>query len=131
MNCPHCQKSLPAGLAVAGCPFCGGDLRIPTISAGSEELSPPNRAFCWTIFWIALLSGPALAYLSLVAENDNTFLSSVLGGAVISGFALARRFSKTVRALVLKGILFSVAAAIVYTGIFFVGCVIAVGDWAS
>jgi hypothetical protein len=138
MNCPRCYRSLPAGFALAGCPFCGRALQPPIIPAGSESLYPPNRAFCWTIFWIALLGGPALAYLSLVANNDitflgndNTFLGAVIGGAVISGFALARIFSKTVAGLILKGILLAMAAAIVYTGIFFVGCVAAFSNWAQ
>jgi hypothetical protein len=128
MNCPHCHTTLPVDFSSARCPSCGRELSPPIFTTPSPELSPPNRAACWLVFWLAFLSGPALAFWALNTNQPQAFFLAAVFGASVSGFALARRFSSTVISFVFTGIGFTFLIAIIYGGVGFVGCLAALSN---
>lgn len=65
MNCPHCQKELPANYSANWCSFCGKDLPEP---ASSEQELPPVK-FKWKLFLCVLLAPPLLTLLSAAAMH--------------------------------------------------------------
>ena len=77
MNCPHCQKELPANDAAARCPYCRGDL--------SQEPHPWKRVslalggvFMILFLGIIVLIGVGLVmfavlYAGCVCSNGGRF----------------------------------------------------------
>ena len=79
----------------------------------------------WLIFWLAFFGGPILGFLSITGRGGRSFLSFPLVGAIVSGFALAKICAKTIPGVILLGMIFSVVVAVVYVGLLFVGCLVA------
>jgi hypothetical protein len=76
MNCPYCQKDIPAENSGGPCPFCG------------KELSPRNKRWCP---FFAVLFTPAIGTFvseSLKAESvavGIAIFGSLIGGLICAG----------------------------------------------
>jgi DNA-directed RNA polymerase subunit RPC12/RpoP len=117
MNCPHCQKELPASQAEANCPFCGGRL--------FEKLHGP--------MFLLFLLGPAILTLISVplfpdALGPNGSVPIYIGlwgggaGGVGCGVLLGRRIGRTLGTQIALGLLFAAIMAVVCITLCLVGC---------
>src|SRR5271169_3341166 len=126
MNCPSCQKELPADYAAAWCPFCGRDFPDSRADLVQHELSPVKTN--WLIFFSVLLAPVLLTMLAVLsgAKNGNASpgIAFVGGGAagIACGAMLGRKIGKTTPTRILFGVLFAVTLMVVCIGMSCLGC---------
>jgi predicted amidophosphoribosyltransferase len=126
MNCPHCQSPLPENNPTGTCPACGRTLTLQSKSHPTD-INSQDKSFYWVMFWIAFLGAPAMCLLAVPLRTGGAILFLPFLGAIVAGFSLARVFSKTAEAFVVTGVLLTVGVLVIYVGILFIGCVVALG----
>jgi DNA-directed RNA polymerase subunit RPC12/RpoP len=126
MNCLHCQTELPENYGGTSCPSCGHDILTQSESK-SPNVTRQDKSVYWGIFWITFFGAPILCLLAGLAHAGSGFLFLPILGAIVAGFSLAKIFTKTPAAFVVSGILFAIGVLVIYVGIIFVGCLVALG----
>lgn len=121
MNCPHCHKELLADYKACVCPFCLQNLTPPSPKSGTDSA---GKAAAWLVFGMAFILTPVVT-LGLISSRSNLILAVPIIGSVVAGFALAKVYSKSTSSFIASGILFSFLVAIIYVGILFIGCMVA------
>jgi hypothetical protein len=115
--CRECRKDISE--AVAGgdtiCPWCGCPVK-------AEGIGGMSRGWLWALFWAIFLGTPVLA---LVSVRVGGTIPIFLTGAFVAGGILSRLFTKTRGASVGMTLAFGVMLLVVYGGIAFAGCMIA------
>ena len=94
------------------CPLCGRDL--------VEKSSILDKRL-WSLIFLGLFI--ATPVLALATQSPTLFFI----GALLSGHALARRFTKTIIGRVVGTICFGVGVVVVYVAIAFAGCIMIMG----
>ena len=121
MNCPHCQKELPADHKACVCPFCLQNLAAsPGAKSGDGSA---DKSAAWAVFWTAFILTPVLT-LGLIGSRSSMILALPILGAIVAGFALAKVYSKSTAAFIASGILYTFLVVLIYGGILFIGCVV-------
>jgi hypothetical protein len=123
MNCSHCHKELPAGHALPFCPYCGCTVELGKAPGPAPAFSASRKQIALLVFWVALLSGPILAILFARTGNGPGALLFPVISAIVSGFALAKAYARTVLGSIVAGVLLSFGVLLAYVGLVFVGCV--------
>ena len=89
MNCPHCQKELPANDAAAWCPFCGRDLEPDAANLASQPAFASSYVN-WPKFFVVLFAPPVCCFLALAVGVGGLAVIFGLFGSLISGLVCAR-----------------------------------------
>src|SRR5450755_523679 len=89
MNCPHCQKELPANSGAAWCPFCGRDL-LPNEAGSQPQPAFEQNHVRWPKFFIFLLAPAICCFLALAVDVGGLAVFSALLGSLISGLICTR-----------------------------------------
>src|SRR5579863_7636547 len=111
MNCPNCQKELPADYAAARCPFCGHDLAVSGNESVQQPL-PPVRTH-WLIFFSVLLAPVLLTILAvrLGAKNGSASAGIAMIGegaaGIVCGAMLGRQVGTTWPLRIILGVVFA------------------------
>lgn len=132
MNCPHCQKVLPANYGATYCPFCG--MGIP-VGESPLPVNGPSLATVrihWSVFFAVLLAPALLTSISsfLGRGYDNESLSPGIAflGSLAAGFAcgimVAFHIGKNTATRFVLGLLFSAAFAFFCLILSFFGCMV-------
>jgi hypothetical protein len=126
MNCPHCQKPLPADWVSEWCPMCGRDLS-PT-DAVPPQNKPPAVRVNWLVFFSILLAPALLSVLVVLlgARQGNlapwiAFFGGILAG-IVCGAMLGFSLGRTRAARILLGLLLSIVMVVVCVGMSCFGC---------
>jgi hypothetical protein len=128
MNCPFCQKELPANHGGAYCPACGNDLPLPP---GVARPLDPGQKISWPWFFVCLFAPVLLTMLSARLSSQAAgvaVLIVLLGGPVSGGMCgvmLSRRLGRTTESRVLLGMLLVPVMMAVCVVMNFFGCVAA------
>lgn len=125
MNCPHCQTQLPENYEGASCPSCGHAL-LTQPESKSPNATRQDKLVHWAIFWAAFFGAPILCLLGSAHIGPMILFLPILG-AVVAGFSLAKIFAKTPQTFVAYGVLLTIGVLVIYVGIIFVGCLVALG----
>jgi hypothetical protein len=114
MNCPHCQKELPANYEAGWCPFCGRDLKPGQANPPSQRAFESNYV-SWPKFFIVLLAPAVACFLALAVDVGGLAVILGLFGALISGLMCAR--------MIMEGVnLAGSKKALAYLGLAFLLC---------
>ena len=118
-TCRTCGKdvSLTVANGETVCPFCGHSLLPPTEGGLS-------RGNLWFLFWAVFLGTPLLTFLSFRTSplSGMTFTAT---GLLFAGGILSKLFVNSHIGRIVMTILFAFLLLVVYGGIFFVGCLVA------
>jgi hypothetical protein len=126
MNCPHCQKELPATYAETWCPLCGRDLEPEGVGAPARQAFEPGYV-TWRKFFIVLLAPPVCCFLALAAGLELPAFLFGMFGSFVSGLWCARMIINGSNLTGFKNRLtqFGVAMLLCCLSIFlcFIGCI--------
>jgi hypothetical protein len=126
MNCPHCQKELPANSGAAWCPFCGRDL-LPNEAGSQPQPAFEQNHVRWPKFFIFLLAPAICCFLALAVDVGGLAVFSALLGSLISGLICTRIIMGAINSTGLKRAMVHFGLAIILCGLSFflcfVGCI--------
>ena len=115
--CATCGAPLaeppPDGAAV--CPACA--------SQTVDNFAQRNRQR--RLFWWVFLTTPLIAF-GAAFLNPGFMLFFASAGSLVAGFMLAGSITQNQNKMVLLGIACSLGVGVVYLGLFFVGCLVAI-----
>jgi hypothetical protein len=126
MNCPHCQKELPANYGGVYCTACGNDLPLAPGVAGPLD---PGQKINWPWFFVCLFAPVLLTMITVRLPSQAggfAVLFVLLGGPISGGMCgvmLSRRLGRTAESKVLLGMLLVPAMMVVCVAMNFFGCV--------
>ena len=140
LKCPQCEHELP-GLPPERCPACRCLLTFRRNDSFEPGTLTPQR-LTWG-FWLVFLATPLMAVAAMsprlsprkwlgsavdfLPGQEMVLAGTVIGGALASGYFLARTHAQSRTALTIGTILWALGVLIVYAGLTFMGCLMIMG----